>query len=840
MNKHQKTYISLVLNKLIFKKEIFFLVLILLSLSLTGQKIVINADQRPLNEVFFQIIEDYNLQLSYNDRQLARETITLHKEFESPEEALSYLLKSVPYEFVIQNNVFIVFRSKDITRSFSGVVYDKRTHETLPFSHVILNEEGQVTHVNGSFFFHTSDSIFHLTTSYLGYYIIDTVIYEAGRHDLYLQPSYTNLSEVIIRGEKVEYSTEIGDSPGKIRLNHKTASRLPGNGDNSVFNFLRLKPGILASGEQSSDLIIWGGYTSHSKVLFDGFTLFGLKNFNDNIGAINPYMVKDILVLKGGYGAEYGERVGGIVDITGIGGNKNAPTLNMNINNMTMSGMASVPVKKDAALMIAFRRTYYNLYDQEDIQLPLLRGNQASSDISTYPDYTFGDFNIKYAGESEKLGSYFLSLYRGKDNFSYTVNQERDLLAIQQEAQEDSRQQGGGVNWSKQWSNGINSRLSASYSDLKKHFFRSDEVIRIRNQLQVFSRESNTQNSVNEASLHGDLQMPLLSGQFSAGLEYRYNMVYLEEQIDSGTPQIHQENTGRFSGYLTDRMTLLDHFIVEPGLRIDLPLNHTKVYFQPRLTVTAELSNTWKTYLAWGVYNQLISQTSVLDDYGNYQYFWAIADNDEIPALHSLHNVGGLSYHSGDLTFSAEAYYKTSSGLTRYVSLLRENIKDVFEGNSRAYGLDLFVKKKFRKHEGWLSYSLSKTEEYFEYYPDLLFRPAAHDQRHEIKTAVLLNFKPFYISANYVYGSGFINRPTLNLLVEPERFPYSRFDAAVIYRFGLDRYHFEAGISVLNVFNTENIKISNFIRVPSDQLTSINIHAEAVPFTPAIYLNLSF
>jgi len=69
-------------------------------------------------------------------------------------------------------------------------------------------------------------------------------------------------------------------------------------------------------------------------VLFDEFTIFGLKNFNDNISAINPYMVKDIVVLKGGYGAEYGERVGGIVNITGIGGDKTTPKLNMNINNM--------------------------------------------------------------------------------------------------------------------------------------------------------------------------------------------------------------------------------------------------------------------------------------------------------------------------------------------------------------------------------------------------------------------------------------------------------------------------------------------------------------------------
>jgi len=249
----------------------------------------------------------------------------------------------------------------------------------------------------------------------------------------------------------------------------------------------------------------------------------------------------------------------------------------------------------------------------------------------------------------------------------------------------------------------------------------------------------------------------------------------------------------------------------------------------------------WNTYAAWGIYKQFISQTSVLDDFGNYQYFWAISDNLDVPVLHSVHKVGGISYHKNDLTISAEAYYKTTSGLTRYVSLLRENIKDVFEGFSRSYGMDLFVKKKYRKHEGWISYSLNKTEEYFDYFPDLLYRDAPHDQRHEIKTALLLNFDPIYIYLQYyVYGSGFINRSSFNQLILQERYPYSRLDAAIIYRFGVRQYNFEAGISILNILNTENIKYSNFVRVPSDQLTTINIHAEAVPFTPAIYLNLSF
>jgi hypothetical protein len=153
--------------------------------------------------------------------------------------------------------------------------------------------------------------------------------------------------------------------------------------------------------------------------------------------------------------------------------------------------------------------------------------------------------------------------------------------------------------------------------------------------------------------------------------------------------------------------------------------------------------------------------------------------------------------------------------------------------------MDLLVKKFLGRHEAWASYTLSKTEESFPYFPVNEYVEAPQDQRHEIKGAFLLNLKPFFISANYVYGSGFADRPSF-FLEEAERYPYSRLDAAFIYRHSVKSYHFEAGISILNLLNTENIKQSNFIRIPGAQSGSISIHAEAVPFTPTIYLNISF
>ena len=289
---------------LILRSLLFTLLFVIISSTISAQKIEIDADQRPLNEVFFQLIEEYNIQLSYNDRQLSRERVSVHQSFPTTEEALEYLLDDLPYSFEFRHGIYIVFKKKAHVYSLKGRILASDTHETLPYSHVIVNQHGLISDVKGRFFLQSTDSLFNLTISYLGYYILDTALIAQDEHKIYLVPAYTNLQEVIIEGSVVETSTEIGDSPGKIRLNHATARKLPGNGDNSVFNLLRLKPGILAAGEQSSDLIIWGGYEGHSKVQFDGFTLFGLKNFNDNIGAINPYMVKDIVVHKGGYGAE--------------------------------------------------------------------------------------------------------------------------------------------------------------------------------------------------------------------------------------------------------------------------------------------------------------------------------------------------------------------------------------------------------------------------------------------------------------------------------------------------------------------------------------------------------
>jgi len=829
---------------------LFLLVLLLSSqVKLSGQSVEIEAVDEPLNRVLLEMARDYGIQLSFDDQLLSAYTITLNKVFDNPEEAIAFLIKGYPLDFKQIGDVYTFYSTQDVepikNYRLSGRVVDSQTGETLPYSHVIINQSGMVTDFNGNFSFVSTDSLFRLRISYLGYYIKDSTLNPGAAYVLGLTPSIIGLQEVVVEGSILERSGQIGEEAGLIRLNHKIAYRLPGNGDNAVFNFLRLQPGILAAGERSSELIIWGSYSGHSKILFDGFTIFGLKNFNDNISFVNPYMAKDIKVLKGGYSAYYDDRVGGIVDISGINGSIKKPSINVNINNMTVNGMASIPLTKRSSLTFAYRHTYYNLYDEGDLNIISGgRKNPGKYDISVYPDYLFRDMNLKFAGSTAGGDNYFISLYDGKDQFAYDVEQESNNVDISQELEEENQQRGGSAFYGKTWENGVNSHLSINLSGLNKELYEKQVVSRTMGnggKQQLSGREVLFNNEIYEFSIKNKTIIPLsIKHMPEVGWNYTYESVSFSEDSLDQTLVSSADKSHRIGLFLQDEIRPVKRLTIKPGLRLDYPIHLETLYIQPRIQLSYDLADKWKVNAAAGIYNQFISETSVIDELGNNRYIWAICNNTDVPVLKANHFVGGLTYKNKGLTVGVEGYYKTTTGITRFVNLWRVGIRDVFQGEARMYGMDLLVKQYFRKHEAWASYTLSKTKEHFPYMPDdVEYRDAPQDQRHEIKGALLLNFSPFFFSTNYVYGSGF--RAPLSLDNDPEeRYPYSRLDMALIYRHSIKSYHFELGISILNVLNHENIKYSNVIRIPDSQTTSISIHAEAVPFTPTIYLNMAF
>lgn len=829
-------------------RVIAFIFLLIVPAFLAGQGISLDFHNKPLNEALVDVRDNFDIRFSFNDKLLAQYRVSLTGSFDEPSGVIDSLIQGLPLAYDRMGDVFVIYEVKRQkspgTQLVSGQVLDATSREPLPYSHVVINGKPLATDFRGGFS-HTSqdDSLFNLTVSHLGYYILDTVVEGRTGHKLLLMPSTIGLKEVVISNQEVELSTQLGEKAGQMKLNHKVANFLPGYGDNSVFNLLRLMPGITASGEQTNDLIIWGSYAGQSQVLFDGFPIYGLKNFNDNISAFNPLMAKLIEVHKGGYDTRFGERAGGIVNIIGKNGNTLNTGFTVSINNMTLNGLVEIPLFKRGSLVIALRQTWYDLYNPSDMNNLFRRNTDADStnnvDVEVVPDYMFRDINIKYSTGIGVNDLFFISLYGANDRFSYTISEPLNSFNLNKATQETNSQSGGTIFYGKTWKGGNTSNFSFAFTNIRSRY-EDDLVLNNQNNgVSIQTIDQSSENSMNESILKADNRFFVHPNHtIEASMGFYYNRVILVEDTFNVSTIDWQSYARRMFISAQDIMSLGNKVIFKAGYRLTLAGNLRKAYFEPRLSLSYQATGHWKFNAAWGLYDQFITRSVAVDEVGNYRYFWVIADNVDIPVIKASHFVLGASFNKEGWTFNFEPFFKRISGITRYFYSGNLNLEGILVGDSRIRGVDVFVQKDLKGHSAWVAYTLSKTEERFPLLQDNAYRRAYHDQRHEVKAALLLDFDPFYFSTNYVFGSGFPVAP-YPYGRDAEDLTYSRWDVSFIYKF-LDRKVVgEAGLSILNVLNTQNIKYTNFERIPSGQNNSINLYAEAIPFTPTLYLKFS-
>jgi hypothetical protein len=290
--------------------------------------------------------------------------------------------------------------------------------------------------------------------------------------------------------------------------------------------------------------------------------------------------------------------------------------------------------------------------------------------------------------------------------------------------------------------------------------------------------------------------------------------------------------------FMQDNISLWRGGHLKPGVRMNhLPVSGIS-HLDPRVEWRQSVGEVLKFNAAWGKYHQFLVKSSLVDDNGNYRYTWSLANDETIPILSATHWVAGATLGLPNFTFSVEGYHKRTSGMTRYVR--SQGTKEaVFIGKGRSYGIDFFVKKDFSRHSVWASYTLGRAEELFPYFPEKDYRRAPQDQRHEFKLTGLVNVGNFHFSGAWVYGSGFplYTSYLSRSYSEPD---YRRLDLSLVYRLGLKKFNGEAGLSVMNVLDADNVKYSSFERIPLDQLNTVYVNTDSMPFTPLVFLKVNF
>ena len=210
--------------------------------------------------------------------------------------------------------------------------------------------------------------------------------------------------------------------------------------------------------------------------------------------------------------------------------------------------------------------------------------------------------------------------------------------------------------------------------------------------------------------------------------------------------------------------------------------------------------------------------------------------------------------------FSTEVYYKTMQNQIDYKNgaQLRANANvesQLLYGKGRAYGLELFLKKKYGKLTGWISYTLSRTEKLINGINNNNWYAAKQDQTHNMAiVAIYQANKKWTFSSNFVYNTGNavtfpsgkyqVNGQTAFYYTERNgyRMPaYHRMDVAATLQ-GKKRKHSESSwtFSIYNLYGRENAYSIEFKDDPNDPSKTQAVQTALFRWVPSVTYNFKF
>ncbi|RZL52838.1 MAG: hypothetical protein EOO93_21920, partial [Pedobacter sp.] len=118
------------------------------------------------------------------------------------------------------------------------------------------------------------------------------------------------------------------------------------------------------------------------------------------------------------------------------------------------------------------------------------------------------------------------------------------------------------------------------------------------------------------------------------------------------------------------------------------------------------------------------------------------------------------NFKNNDYEFSVETYYKPMQNQIEYRNGTdlrgNQNVEaDLIYGKGRAYGMEFFFKKKYGKFNGWIGYTISKTERQFDLINDGNWFTARQDRPHDVSVVGIYKAgKRWIFSSTFVYSSG--------------------------------------------------------------------------------------
>ncbi len=723
------------------------------------------------------------------------------------------------------------------TASISGFVKDATSGETLLLANVVLldTDYGAATNNSGYYALNGLPAGDYIVIgTYIGYQPLRIPVTlqtgQARRLDIELTPESVMLEGVTVTAEK-DLEEEIRRI-GVTQLTTEVVRQVPTILEPDVFRSLQLLPGVKAASDYSSGLYIRGGSPDQTLILLDRTTVYNPTHFFGFFSTFNPDAIKDVRLYKGGYPAEYGGRLGSVVDIYNKDGNRVKTQGGLSLGLLASRAILEGPYKK-GSWMLAVRRSTLE---------PLL-GALREADVDGIPDgFYFIDVNGKLnfdAGENDRLS---VAFYGGTDELDLPfVDDARIKLAY------------GNRTLSTNWTHLFNQKLFSNFTLTYSRYFN-------RPRFGIAGTEFSRTNNVFDLSAKGDFEyIPNERHQFEVGFWSGMFTFRLRDEFDGVVGLEERIQSPYLSIYAQEIFRPKPDWQIQAGLRANYFDQGRYFRLEPRLSAEHRPDENIRLQLGYGRYYQFL--TLISSELFSGFDLWLTTDDGVEPAYGDQF-VAGLKTNIGaGLQADVEVYYRTMRQLFQLDPFLPDAAglaySDLFTfGEGFAYGTELLLQKPRGRLNGFIGYTIGLTKRRFPDINNFDYYPPKYDRRHEVN--IVGNYslsRKWSLTSVFNLASGqaytepasqyrLVDDPftggSVDVLISPfnqARLPmYHRLDVGFARKGRFFRFaESELQLQLINVYNRRNIWFY-FFEFEDDNTVTRN----EIPQIPVPIPNVSF
>ena len=558
-----------------------------------------------------------------------------------------------------------------------------------------------------------------------------------------LTPQPISADEIVVTARKEDENIE-SKQMSVIDVPVRMVKQLPAIlGETDVLKVIQLLPGVQSGSEGTTGFYVRGGTADQNLVLLDEAVVYNPSHLFGLLSTFNSRAINNVTLIKGGFPAQYGGRLSSILNISMKEGNNKSYHVDGGLGVITSKLTVEGPIVTDqASFIISARRTYLDL---------LLKAFPGLSSTK----YSFYDLNAKINYKLSNNDRFFLSFFSGRDNAAYI-----DANSLNYDFKF------GNGTGTLRWNHLFSEKLFSNTSLIHNTYLMNLKTNQGNFYSEFYSR-------IKDFTIKSDFEyFPNPSHTVKFGIQYTKHTITPagtsgNRKTDSlatvvNAANIQKKNAVEGSIYINDAIDLSNRIGLNLGLRFPaFKIKQTFYYgVEPRITFKFALSPVSSFKTAYTVMHQYLhlvpsSTASFPTDIWLPSSKIVKPQRSEQYALGYFHNFENNTYET-----SIEAYYKTMQNQVAFKQgthlLQQTNIdKQLIFGKGWSYGVEMLVKKRSGRYNGWISYTLSWTNQQF---PDLNFGkvfPFKYDKRHDLKAVAIYNLsKKWSFSADFVFASG--------------------------------------------------------------------------------------